>query len=298
MSNSALPFVSVIIPVFNDTERLKTCLQALEQQTYPKHRYEVVVVDNGSDDDVASVAASYGQAIAVSESQRGSYAARNRGIAIAQGEVLAFTDSDCIPVPGWIDAGVRTLLSVPNCGLAAGKIELFFKDRDRPTAVELYDSVTFLQQQRYVEQLKFGATANLFTHKQVFENVGLFNQSLKSGGDYEWGQRVFAAGYPQLFAEEACILHPARHSFQELHRKLVRVTRGLHDLDQTSKNPSILFFQKLIKDLLPPFRILFRIQSDRRLPGLEHKIKFIYALMFVKYASAWARIRSRLSTNF
>ena len=56
-------FVSVIIPVYNDTERLKRCLGALENQTYPKNLYEVVVVDNGSDDNVEGLVLLYDQAV-------------------------------------------------------------------------------------------------------------------------------------------------------------------------------------------------------------------------------------------
>ncbi|NJR32909.1 MAG: glycosyltransferase, partial [Chamaesiphon sp. CSU_1_12] len=68
-------FVSVIIPVFNDAERLRLCLEALQNQTYPQNLYEVIVVDNGSnpDEDVKSVVAEFGQAIAAFEPTPGSY---------------------------------------------------------------------------------------------------------------------------------------------------------------------------------------------------------------------------------
>jgi glycosyltransferase involved in cell wall biosynthesis len=89
MQSRSSPFVSVIIPVFNDAEHLRLCLRALAQQTYPSSCYEVIVVDNGSDDleAIQAVVAGFGQAIAVLEPTPGSYAARNRGIALAQGEI-------------------------------------------------------------------------------------------------------------------------------------------------------------------------------------------------------------------
>lgn len=174
------PFISVIIPVLNDSERLEICLNALEQQTYPKDLYEVIVVDNGSTENLEVLVNKFTQASFTCETQVGSYAARNKGISIARGEVLAFTDSDCIPDPNWLETGVKHLLSVPNCGLVAGKIEMFFKDSN-PTSVELYDSSTFLQQKKYVEEDKYGTTANLFTFKKVFEDIGYFNDELKSG---------------------------------------------------------------------------------------------------------------------
>lgn len=66
------PFVSVIIPVLNDSERLQTCLKALENQTYPKSMYEVIVVDNGSDENIEGLVSQYIQAKLSNESRPGS----------------------------------------------------------------------------------------------------------------------------------------------------------------------------------------------------------------------------------
>ncbi|WP_235108449.1 glycosyltransferase family A protein [Acaryochloris sp. 'Moss Beach'] len=191
MTLSTLDFVSVIVPVFNDTERLAYCLQALEQQTYSNHSYEVIVVDNASEDDVQAVVTKFSHAKVVVEPQRGSYAARNTGIAIAKGNILAFTDADCIPAPDWIEKGVQSLRDVPNCGLVAGRIEFSYQNPQQPNSIELCDSVLYLQQDLYLKHAKFGATANVFTYKSVFAEVGLFDQILKSGGDYEWGATGF-----------------------------------------------------------------------------------------------------------
>ena len=107
----------------------------------------------------------------------GSYAARNRGIEVAEGEVLAFTDADCVPAADWIEAGVAALRSQPNCGLAAGAIEVVMGNPQHP--VELFESVMALSQQKFVAQDHYGATANVFTWATVFEQVGRFNPSAK-----------------------------------------------------------------------------------------------------------------------
>lgn len=88
------PFVSVIVPVRNDNVRLEQCLRALESKTYPRDRYEVVVVDNGSTQSVAPVVASYSHARLMHEGRPGSYAVRNAGLLHARGEVVAFTGLD------------------------------------------------------------------------------------------------------------------------------------------------------------------------------------------------------------
>ena len=73
------PFVSVIIPVYNDSKRLQICLNALDNQTYPKDKYEVTAIDNGSDEEVSPLVSVYRQAKAIYEAKPGSYAARNKG---------------------------------------------------------------------------------------------------------------------------------------------------------------------------------------------------------------------------
>ncbi|HHP7244603.1 MAG TPA: glycosyltransferase [Elainellaceae cyanobacterium] len=290
------PLVTIIIPVFNDSERLKLCLNALEQQTYPKDRYTVVVVDNASDEDIEAVVSQFPRAIATHESRPGSYVARNKGIAIARGEVIGFTDADCIPAPDWIEHGVAHLLKTPHCGLVAGRITFFFRDPDRPTPVELYDNLKLgLDQQKFLEDSHYAATANLFTFKHVIDQVGGFNDTLKSSGDRDWGQRIFSAGYQQIYAEDVCITHPARYSWGDLRKKVIRLIGGHQDLKrkrgQSTLQMAIEVFSSSIKDILPPFRMYYYIWSYDSLKTNKQRLQFTTAMMYVRYVRAWERIR-------
>ncbi|MEC4818409.1 MAG: glycosyltransferase family A protein, partial [Scytonema sp. PMC 1069.18] len=241
MLHFSSPFVSVIIPVFNDASRLKICLEALEKQTYQKSLYEVIVVDNASElqENIAGVVAQFPQAISAYESLPGSYAARNKGLSLATGEVIAFTDADCIPAPDWIEKGVKNLLQVPNCGLVAGQINIFCKNPHQGTPVELYERILSLPQKEFLEKHHYGATANVFTWKSVIEKVGYFDATLKSSGDLEWGQRVHSWGYKQIYAEDTYVAHPARYSFQQLYKRIIRLAGGFYDL-RIRKEPSFL----------------------------------------------------------
>lgn len=300
MEHLSSPFVSVIIPVFNDAEHLKICLDALENQTYPKTLYEVIVIDNASDEeqDIKGVVAQFGQALATYESFPGSYAARNKGISLAKGDVIAFTDADCIPALNWIEKGVINLLQVPNCGLVAGKIEIFFKDPSHITPVELYESITAFPQEKLLAKQRGGATANVFTLKHVIEQVGIFNPNLKSNGDLEWGQRVYSSGYQQIYADDTCVAHPARASFEELYRRTIRLVGGVYDLQRKIEHSflkqTIIFIENLLKNLVPPLRFVFNSLFDPRLKGFEQKIKVSYVMFFVRYISAWEIIRLKL----
>lgn len=284
MNQLSKPLVSVIIPAFNDNARLKICLKALEEQTFPKDCYEVIVVDNASAEDIKGVVSKFGRVKFAFESQPGSYAARNKGISLAKGEVIAFTDSDCIPDSEWIKRGVAILQSIDSCGLVAGRIDLFFQNPEHPTAVELYESIEMsFSQEENIEKDHFGVTANLFTFKSVIDNVGCFDYTLKSGGDREWGRRVFEAGYQQIYADDALVAHPARYSFSQLYKRVARFTGGQYDLFM-SKNPS---FWELAMDVVgtfkPPFRSFYRIWTNDKLCGIERKIQFTLVMFFARY---------------
>ncbi len=164
MEETKYPFVSVIIPVFNDATRLKLCLTALENQSYPHSHYEVIVIDNGSDNDqdIQGVVAQFGQAKMTQELTPGSYVARNKGIAVAQGEAIAFTDADCIPATDWLEQGVYHLRSIPNCGMVVGCIEVFFEDPNHPNSIELYQSLTAFPQEEHLQQFHGGDFLGIF----------------------------------------------------------------------------------------------------------------------------------------
>ncbi|HVG28910.1 MAG TPA: glycosyltransferase family 2 protein [Pyrinomonadaceae bacterium] len=284
---TAHPFVSVIVPVYNDSERLQLCLRALEGQTYPQHLYEIVVVDNGSDESPAPSVARPGRVRLCSETRPGSYAARNRGLSLARGEVIAFTDADCIPARDWIERGVARLSRSPACGLIAGRVEVFAEDRGSATAVELYEMVTYLQQKKHVEVDGFGATANLFTLRSVFERVGTFNGGMMSGGDVEWGHRVSALGYEMLYADDALVAHPARRTFGHLYRKVVRIAGGSHSLNGISS-------WSLLASFLPPVRYPLAIWRDPKLKSPRERGEAVGVALFVCYVQAWEKLRLAL----
>ena len=300
MNYATAPFVSVIIPVLNDAKRLRLCLQALEQQTYPKSSYEIIVVDNGSDatENIAEVVAQFSQAIAAYEAYPSSFAARNTGISLAKGEVIAFTDADCLPAIDWMEQGVSKLLSVPHCGMVGGRVDIFFKDATQATPVELYESITAFPQQDLVERHRYAATANVFTFKRVIEQVGGFEADLKSSGDIEWGQRIAAAGYSVVYADAAKVAHPARDSWTQLFKRTVRLAGGIYDLYHREcyslLDRNKMYALKLIESLLPPVNFVINVFLNSPLRGIKQKFQVSVVMVFVRYVSAGEMIRLKL----
>lgn len=300
VNHSRYPFVSVIIPVLNDAKRLRLCLQALEQQTYPKSNYEIVVVDNGSDasENIAAVVAQFGQAIVTTELTPGSYAARNRGISLAQGDVIAFTDADCIPANDWLVQGVKHLLNRPDCGFIAGRVEIFFSNSQRATPVELYEKITAFPQEYLLKQHHYAAAANIFTFRTVIEQVGIFDAGLKSNGDVEWCQRVFAHGYQPDYADSVCVNHPARSSFQQLYKRTRRLAGGIYDLYHRECyslfDRNKMYALKLFESLLPPVNFVINVFLNSPLQGIKQKLQVSAVMVFVRYVSAGEMIRLKL----
>jgi glycosyltransferase involved in cell wall biosynthesis len=217
------PFVSVIVPVYNDAARLARCLLALESQTYPPGRYEVIVVDNGSDVSVTPSLGEFPHTQFEREPRPGDNAARIAGVLWARGEMLAFTDADCLPEPGWIAGGVSCFLQTPNCGLVGGRIVVFVEDMGRrPGVAATLSAATHLKQERFVEHGRWATFANLFTSRQVIDHVGWINPALLTCGENEWCRRVDLAGYSMAYASGAVVRHPARASVRQLCRRAVR----------------------------------------------------------------------------
>jgi glycosyltransferase involved in cell wall biosynthesis len=224
LPGDAAPFVSVIVPVLNDPLRVRLCIEALLGQTYPKDRHEIIVVDNGSTDGTRASIARYPVTL-VTEARRGSYAARNAGLARARGEVIALTDADCCPVPRWIDAGLQAL-DAQDADLAGGHVDFLYSRH--PSAAEIYDALSNMQQERSIRERQVAKTANLFVRARVFDTIGRFPDAMQSGGDVYWTRQATSRGFRLVYAPDAVVVHPTRR-LGALLSKQYRVGGGRYD---------------------------------------------------------------------
>jgi glycosyltransferase involved in cell wall biosynthesis len=215
--------VGVVIPVYNDWERLQGCLAALAVQTYPADRVQVRVVNNASSDWPDHPR--FPLAVEVLHHvQPGSYGARNLAALNWDVQVLAFTDADCLPEPDWLEQGVRALVQVPSTGpVIAGRIRLDARLPLQPTAAEQLDQILGFDQARTVRRAGYGVTANLFVAQSVLQGLGGFHAQTRSGGDRDFCQRACAAGVPLVYADAAVVSHPARdwHGLLDKQRRIV-----------------------------------------------------------------------------
>jgi GT2 family glycosyltransferase len=211
-------FASVVVPHYNDRIRLETCLASLEDQTFLRDRYEIIVTDNGTPGGIADVASRFSRVRFIEEKRKGAAHARNAAIAVAGSATFAFIDSDCIADPAWLEEGLRAL---EHADLVGGAIQLSARDQAAPTPVEVFEMMFAFRQQQYIEKQNFAVTANLFAKKMIFDAIGGFRHGLPE--DTDWCQRAVAAGYTIRFAPKARILHPARYDWTELVAKWDRL---------------------------------------------------------------------------
>ncbi len=159
----------------------------------------------------------------INDGPRGSYGARNAGVRASRGDILAFTDADCEPDPGWLTAIVRTLDDDPGV-LIAGAIRMPLGPH--PTLAALVDVTCHLDQERYVTNDGYAVTANVACTRATLEQAGPFDEQLQSSGDREWTTRAQRTGARLVFVPEASVAHPPRTSGKALWRKSKRVGEG------------------------------------------------------------------------
>ncbi|MDE8650460.1 glycosyltransferase [Novosphingobium album (ex Liu et al. 2023)] len=224
LNGDALPPVDVIIPVWNRPDDIRVCLEAIGRQTYPRELMNVLVVDNGSTDHTPDVVRGFAWATLLSEPAPGSYSARNAGIRHGTAPYVAFTDSDCIPEPDWLEKGIATLLQHPDAGVAGGDIRLFQSGADADPLVADYERLHALNQQR-MTSANGCMTANWLSPRAVLEERGGFDSSLKSTADSELANRI-GQSRKVVFAPQAVVQHPARGTRAELFQKERRTMGG------------------------------------------------------------------------
>lgn len=202
-------------------------------QTWPRDQIEVIVVDNGSTPAI-QIDPLYGDFVCLTCCNTpGSYAARNVGMGMARGNVIAFTDADCLPDRDWIRSGVTALQQEKDRSIIGGEIKMSLSQQ--PTVVERYQYLTGFMQRENIEHLGFSVTANLFATREQVERLGPFEENLLSGGDREWSWRAAQHGYGIRYSETTIIHTSPRSSMLAAMRQARRVTGGRLTLRQLER---------------------------------------------------------------
>lgn len=189
--NKESPYISVIIPAYNESRFIGLCLESIKNQTYNKERIEIIVVDNGSKDNTVEIARRYTDKIFVVPNVTVA-ALRNFGAGKASGEILAFIDADCVAEPEWLERAVYRL-NETIC-ITGSQYAL----KDSPSWIE---RAWFSQRHSGVRKVNYINSGNLIVPYDIFMKIGGFNESLHTGEDYEFCMR--ARRYVDIISDDS-----------------------------------------------------------------------------------------------
>ncbi|MBN1371963.1 MAG: glycosyltransferase [Anaerolineaceae bacterium] len=206
MSDMFAPSVSIVIPVYNGTRTVRHCLDAVFGQDYPREQMEVIVVDNNSTDGTPEVVQAYPVKLLYERDIQGPHAATNTGVLAAQGDILVFTDSDCVPEPDWLRKLVAPFADESVVG-TGGAIEAY----QPSTRVERFLDAMKPFKNAYRGSESFPAalvTGNCAIRRADFLKAGLFNPNMYTGAETDLSYRVqLQSGKRAVPVPDAVVYH-------------------------------------------------------------------------------------------
>jgi glycosyltransferase involved in cell wall biosynthesis len=198
---------SVVVPLYNAAGYVERCVRALLSQTLSADRYEILLVDNNSTDRSAEIVRRFNRVRLLNEPEQGSYAARNRGIREAQGEIVAFTDPDCVPREDWLEQ-IGHAMADPDTGVVLGD-RRFARDSGVLGMLAAYESA--LGAQIFATQRVksyYGYTNNMAVRMPIVKALGGFQHRLRGADSLFLRRAVELYGPPVLqYAPEVLVRH-------------------------------------------------------------------------------------------
>ena len=207
---TSLPLVSVILPTYNRAWALEKAVDSVLTQQYT--RFELIVVDDGSTDETASLLRKYDDRVqVVTQTNRGVSAARNVGIQQARGELIALLDSDDAWLPGKINVQVEYFLNHPACRICQTE-EIWIRNGVRVNPRKRHRKEAGMIFEKSLALCLVSPSA-VMMRKSLLDEVGLFDENLPACEDYDLWLRV-AWKYPVHLIDQQLIVKNGGHADQ------------------------------------------------------------------------------------
>lgn len=196
--------ISIVIPVHNSRKTIAQTIEYCLSQTYRLSDLEIITVDDGSTDDTADIIKKYPVKY-IYQNNSGPAAARNAGFKAASGEIICFTDSDCIPEKDWVRKMVDKYTS-DDVGGVGGSYDI--TNKESLLAECIHEEIVQRHRETPIETNYLGSF-NVSYRRRVLEEVGGFNKSFKhaSGEDNDLSYKVKKAGYKLIFDKNIKVAH-------------------------------------------------------------------------------------------
>jgi glycosyltransferase involved in cell wall biosynthesis len=231
------PFFSIIIPTYNRRAELAACLQAFAHLHYPRNRYEVLVVDDGSKTTPDSIVTSFQNGLDVRllrQPRAGPAAARNKGASQARGRFLAFTDDDCLPAPDWLET-LAARFEKDSDRLIGGRTFNILSVNSYSIASQAILDVVYAYYNTDPDDARFFATNNLAFSSDRFRELGGFDASFMTSEDREFCDRWLHNNHRMTYAPEVIVYHAHKLTLATFLRQHFHYGRGAFRFHQTRK---------------------------------------------------------------
>jgi len=222
--------VTVVVPVRNGELTIQSLLESLQRLDYDRNKVEVIVVDGNSTDKTREIVKKYPVKLVV-EKRKGLNLARNTGIKCSKGEIVAFTDSDCIVPPNWITKIVENFKD-PKVSCVGGSAKALDSDFISQYADNsIVRLMPFFTKREELEKVKpffrHPAGCNMAFRRKVAEEVGYFDENIQYGFDeVEFADRVCRAGYKMVLDPDVLVWHKHRSTFREFLKQNFQYGKG------------------------------------------------------------------------
>ncbi|TAL27410.1 MAG: glycosyltransferase family 2 protein [Nitrospirae bacterium] len=225
------PLVSIIIPVRNEAGLLKNCLESISNLDYPKDRIEVIIADGMSTDDTVNTAKQLGARVVLNEKKTVS-PGRNIAFKLAKGEIIAFTDADCIVDKDWIINSLKYFkddevacaggpnLTPPDEG-NFGKAVGFVFNQGIFSAGSIH-----ARELKEVKEVRSIPGCNAVYRKNALDKVMPIDETLLTCDDTELNQRLLDKGFKLLYTPDVFVWHHRRPNPKKLFKQMYRYAIG------------------------------------------------------------------------
>jgi len=224
------PLVSLIIPTYNRPDALKRCLEGVANLDFPREQFEVIIVDDGSEQPPDSVIAAFTGRLPVhllTQTNAGPSSARNTGVKAARGWFLAFTDDDCVPDRQWLRILIDDLLKHPDA-MVGGRTGNLLTDNVYAETSQMITDIVYGYYNRDPEDARFIIGNNFALSREQFLKAGWFYDTfhLPAAEDREFCDRWHFHGYKMRYLPDAVIYHGSDLTLRSFFRMYANYGRG------------------------------------------------------------------------
>jgi cellulose synthase/poly-beta-1,6-N-acetylglucosamine synthase-like glycosyltransferase len=224
------PAVTVVVPVRNGEETIESLLDSLNNLNYESDKVEFIVVDGNSTDKTREIVKKYPVKLFI-ENKKGLNVARNIGIKMSKGEIVAFTDSDCIVPSNWITKIVENFKD-PQVSCVGGSAKALNSDFVSQYADNsIVRLMPFFRKREELDKVRpffrHPAGCNMAYRRKVAEEIGYFDEKIQYGFDeVEFADRVCKAGYKMVLDPKVMVWHKHRSTLGEFLKQNFQYGRG------------------------------------------------------------------------